>query len=355
MRFQLDKKFNDAELKNVLSNVKLTLNDSFEAPPIVIRVNDSIIGTLGNFSSSTGKAKSRKTFNVTSIVSAGLSKSAVLNYSVNLPEGKEKIIFIDTEQSKYHCKKVIDRIVNLAGLNKDTHPVNLEFVSLRPYYPGQRIQIIEYLLKTTENIGLVIIDGIRDLAYDINSPQEATQVISKLMKWTEKLNIHIHTVLHQNKGDNFSRGHLGSELDNKSESVITVEKPANDKDISIVRSGFLRDKDFEPFAFSINDNGLPYLKDDFKEESLENSNKKKNSPLDHDPQTLINNLKDIYNGSKYSEFSLNKLSEANKKNLKIHGIKIGDLASREYVHFYIKQGYVSNLGDENRMRLIINV
>lgn len=29
---------------------------------------------------------------------------------------------------------------------------------------------------------LVLIDGIRDLAYDINSPEEATCIISKLMQ-----------------------------------------------------------------------------------------------------------------------------------------------------------------------------
>ena len=42
--------------------------------------------------------------------------------------------------------------------------------------------------------------------YDINSPGESTRIISKLMQWTDDRQIHIHTILHQNKGDENARG-----------------------------------------------------------------------------------------------------------------------------------------------------
>ena len=45
----------------------------------------------------------------------------------------------------------------------------------------------------------MVIDGIRDLVYDINSPSEATCVISKLMQWTDEYQIHLHTILHRTK------------------------------------------------------------------------------------------------------------------------------------------------------------
>ena len=76
----------------------------------------------------------------------------------------------------------------------------------------------------TENVGLVVIDGIRDMVYDINSSSESTKVISLLMTWTGERNIHIHTILHQNKGDEHARGHIGTELSNKAETVLQVEK-----------------------------------------------------------------------------------------------------------------------------------
>ena len=53
------------------------VTDEFAAPPVILRVEDSVIGTLGNFSASTGKAKSKKTFNVCAIVAAAMTGSAV--------------------------------------------------------------------------------------------------------------------------------------------------------------------------------------------------------------------------------------------------------------------------------------
>ncbi len=46
-----------------------------------------------------------------------------------------------------------------------------------------------------------MIDGIRDLLTDINSPDQATEITDFLMKWAERFNIHIIVILHQNKTD----------------------------------------------------------------------------------------------------------------------------------------------------------
>ena len=62
---------------------------------------------------------------------------------------------------------------------------HLEFLALRKYTPEQRIRIVEQAIYNTPDIGLVIIDGIRDMVYDINSPGESTRIISKLMQWTD--------------------------------------------------------------------------------------------------------------------------------------------------------------------------
>ena len=112
---------------------------------------------------------------------------------------------------------------------------NLEFLALRKYTPEQRIRIVEQAIYNTPEIGLVIIDGIRDMVYDINSPGESTRIISKLMQWTDDRQIHIHTILHQNKGDENARGHIGTELNNKAETVLQVEKDKGNGDISHVQ------------------------------------------------------------------------------------------------------------------------
>mgnify|MGYP007001916110 CR=1 FL=1 len=51
------------------------------------------------------------------------------------------------------------------------------------------------------------------------------------MGWSETKGIHIFTVLHENKIDNNVRGHIGTELQNKSETVISVRKQEHEKNL----------------------------------------------------------------------------------------------------------------------------
>jgi len=238
---------------------RLTLTGEYVVAPEILRVHGSAIGTLGNFSASIGKAKSKKTFNVSAIVAAALKNGTVLQYAAELPGNKQRILYVDTEQSPYHCQKVMKRIVCMAGLPLNVEPKNLDFLSLRRHTPDIRIAIVEEALYHTENLGLVIIDGIRDMVYDINSPGEATKIISKLMQWTDELQIHIHTILHQNKADENARGHIGTELNNKAETVLEVAKDKSDSNISTVQAVHIRAMDFQPFAFRINKETLPEL------------------------------------------------------------------------------------------------
>ena len=238
-------------------SARLFVTDEFTAPPVILRVDDSVIGTLGNFSASTGKAKSKKTFNVCAIVAAAMMGGTVLNYSASLPPERRRILYVDTEQSRFHCKRVLCRILRLAGLPIDTHPPLLEFLYLRGYATKERLRKIEEAIYDLDDLGLVVIDGIRDLAHDINSPGEATDLITKLMQWTDERRIHIHTVLHLNKGDDNTRGHLGTELNNKAETVLQITKDDFDRDVSSVAAMHIRDRDFEPFAFRINADALP--------------------------------------------------------------------------------------------------
>ena len=223
---------------------RLSLSKIYEKAPEILKVQGSVIGTLGNFSASIGKAKSKKTFNVSAIVAAALKNGTVLRYVAELPEEKRKILYVDTEQSHYHCLKVMKRILRLAGLPDDRDNEHLEFLALRKYTPEQRIRIVEQAIYNTPDIGLVIIDGIRDMVYDINSPGESTRIISKLMQWTDD-----------------------RQLNNKAETVLLVEKDKSNGDISNVSAMHIRAMDFEPFAFRINDNALPELIEGYRPEA----------------------------------------------------------------------------------------
>ena len=76
-------------------SARLTLTGEYVVAPEILRVHGSAIGTLGNFSASIGKAKSKKTFNVSAIVAAALKNGVVLQYDAELPDNKRKILYVD--------------------------------------------------------------------------------------------------------------------------------------------------------------------------------------------------------------------------------------------------------------------
>ena len=173
--------------------------------------------------------------------------------------GKKMIYYFDTEQSHFDVFRVVKRVLKDSSVEAKA---NFEAYGLRTLPPKDRLFLIEQKIYYTDSLGIVVIDGVRDLVSDINSPEEATFVSSKLLKWSQEIHIHIIVVLHQNKGDNNARGHLGTEIVNKAESVISVEK---DNEVSLVKPVFLRGKDFEPFGFSIDAAGMPYFLEDYSD------------------------------------------------------------------------------------------
>ena len=251
--------FSDEELESYLSKGEIKATDKITVPPKILFVGDCTIATFGNFSASTGKAKSKKTFNISAMVAAAVTNSTVLNYRACLPEGKRNILYFDTEQSKFHCHSVLERIYKLSGHSLQEDDPRLMFWGLREYTPKLRIAVIDYALRKYDEVGLVIIDGLRDLMYDINNGKEATDVMTVLMAWTSVYELHIHTVLHLNKNDNNPRGHIGTELENKAETVLIISKNTMNNSVSEVKPMHMRDKEFTTFAFHIDDNKLPVL------------------------------------------------------------------------------------------------
>lgn len=228
--------------------------------PVLLSIGDIVVATLGNFSLWVGKAKSRKTFLVTALASAAACGKCSIDAIKGIYRADaDKVLYFDTEQSQFHAQRTIKRICKQIGI---LQPDNLTAYGLRPLSPHEQLQFIEYKTNNTTGLALVVIDGIADLLTNgINDEPEAIRLKAQLLKWTEERNIHIITVLHMNKADSNPRGVIGSYLMQKAEAIVTINKNPKDSSISIVHAEHCRDKDFEEFAFTINDEGLPVLTD----------------------------------------------------------------------------------------------
>lgn len=58
--YNVDMRPEEDFLSDILSASQIRATDTYETPPQIIWIDNSTIATLGNFSASTGKAKSKK-------------------------------------------------------------------------------------------------------------------------------------------------------------------------------------------------------------------------------------------------------------------------------------------------------
>lgn len=249
--------------EKMCTEAQLDIDKEVPPPPLAIYIGDSPACTFGNFSASIGKPKGKKTFNVSAMTAAAMTNSTILNYRGNMPSNQNGILYFDTEQSTYHAFRVFKRIARLTRRSNQEINERIKYFALRKYSVEDRIGMIDYKIRNTRAVGLVIIDGIRDLMLDINSTSESVEVINKMMEWSSKYDLHIHCVLHLNKGDNNVRGHIGTEMSNKAETVLVITKSAENPVISEVHALHIREKEFKPFAFSVDDEGLPVMVDNY--------------------------------------------------------------------------------------------
>ena len=344
-------RYSDALLSEMIGKARMLITQQVEEPQDILYIEEndkkSILFTLGNISSIQGQAKSRKTFLNSYICTALLTNGEFLTFRGKLPFGKSKIIYFDTEQAHYHAKKVQERIYRLSRISNKEENDNLQFYRLRPYNTKERIAIIECVVNSTPNLGFVIIDGIRDLVTDINNAEESTLVIGMLMKWSEELNIHILCVLHENKGDRNSRGHIGTELQNKAESVIRVSRDTENKDHSRVEPVYLRDKDFEPFFFEIPENGYPEIV------SGKTAKQAYKLPQDMDDDLHKALVTEVFLIGQ--EFSQNKYIEALKNVALKYDVRVGNTGLRSFIPYQLKKGFITDKGAGKAYKLCSNV
>ena len=245
------------KLDATLQSCLIDLNEELTPPPVCWRMvagaSTYDVGTFGNFTLVTGKAKSRKSFFASIATATAIGEDLILGTYQSFLPPNGNVLYFDTEQGKYHVQKAAKRVCSLAG---KPAPKNLFVYYLRAHTPAERREIIEHAITTTPNPAFVVIDGVRDLVNSINSEEEATQIATDILRWTEQTGAHLLCVLHQNKGDSNARGHVGTELVNKAETVLTVEAQ-NDLQVSLVNATYSRGLAPIEFVFEIDEKGLP--------------------------------------------------------------------------------------------------
>lgn len=245
IKFELPEKLTTFDFDKLLKETEIIKGTQYDKPTTLFELPfESLKGTelvpvmtSGNLSAIQGKAKSRKTFFL------------VLASSLIISQKNIKIVIFDTEQYNYHSSQMLWRINKLSPIN------NLRLFNLRKYSIDVRLEFMEtYILQHKPE--LVFIDNIRDCMMDINSWVETNKVLTTFTQLADEYKTHICFTLHENpsKETDKARGAIGTELQNKCETILQLKKEEN---TTLVKGLFTRNKDFTQFCFSIDENGLP--------------------------------------------------------------------------------------------------
>jgi hypothetical protein len=309
-------------LSEIVANALVRQDANPPKPELVFALNDMPIFTKKSLSMISGKA--------------GKGKTTVISWIIAklIPMGT-KVIWIDTEQGEYYASRTQSWTLRMAAM---TSCDNLEYYDVRAYTPQERIAIIDEVISTSKP-ELLILDGVRDLMYDINNTEESTHVIGHLLKWSDQHNIHILSVLHENKKDGNARGHIGTELFNKAETVIKVDQ--NEDKLIICSPEKSRAAGFEPFAFARDEHGMPYIVDGFSGPVATSGGTAKQvvDPTDpswNDAHTEIVNF--IFSNSEYLKYS--ELIDFIWNYFQKNGGSVGKSKARDFVAHYLLTGII---------------
>lgn len=258
----------EEKYKRILEDSYVDPKEVVSLPPLAVSFGSTIgnnptpigIGSYGNFSFVQAPPKSKKTFFLSLIATAYMGEETPYTKGMKGYRDNKKLIHYDTEQGRFHAHRVFRRVTDICGYSEDY----LTY-ALRQYSPMERLDFIDWHLNKTENVGLVIIDGIADLMLDSNDLKESSNVVQYLMRWTQELNIHIITAIHSNWNSEKPTGHLGSFLEKKAETQIALEL-SDQKNIAVVKCMRSRGFPFEKFAFEVGSDGLPSILESIPEE-----------------------------------------------------------------------------------------
>ena len=258
----IDKQLKRMEYDAAMERVEPFIVDMTKELPEVkplVSINSSCVCSVGNISAICGEAKSRKTFLTSGLVASAMAipYNKLNNFQIVDKNHNLNVLWVDTEQGEMHVRKVIDRIsemtgAKLGGLASEPRLTTLALRELAPHERKQRM----YDAMLVMHYDLVVIDGIADLQRNTNDLEESDALVTELMALSTLAGTHIICVLHTNPGSDKARGHLGSSLQRKAETVLFVHRVG---DTSVVEPQFCRNEPFERFAFSINEEGIPEL------------------------------------------------------------------------------------------------
>ena len=224
-------------LDNLYSDTLIMLKSceiDFNNPPAkaqeIISAGDVPLGTQGNLFGITGGEGTGKSNYVAAIVAGCICPAGAdidtLGIQITANGRHKAVLLYDTEQSEVQLFKNVSNL--LARAKQPDKPDELKAFCLTGMSRKERlnaiVQSMDKFYYQYGGIQLVVIDGIADLVKSANDEAESVAVIDELYRLAGIYNTCILCVLHFVPNGLKLRGHLGSELQRKAATILSIEK-----------------------------------------------------------------------------------------------------------------------------------
>ncbi|MES2593677.1 MAG: hypothetical protein V4608_17470 [Bacteroidota bacterium] len=243
----LKEEIDENAIINEYKHLRITEDSEMVMPIPIVSIGNSPIITESNICVISGQPKEGKSSFVYYILSqAILPEFGIFNndiwegIDIARNTNNKAIIHIDTEQAQHnHVNAYKNSIWKRSGMG--TPPDYFQSYNLRGLSVSECKLVLKKLLlacnKKFNGIYLIVIDGVTDLLKSVNDEEESNAVVRVLENIARVFKCAIIVVIHTNPGSAKQRGHLGSQLQRKAESVVLVKKEEN---VSYVEPQFLR-------------------------------------------------------------------------------------------------------------------
>ena len=205
-----------------------------ERPCPVFTLGGDGLCTPGNLTNIQAPPKAGKSAVVESLIAAAIKGNRTgldtLGFAAENPAGLA-LIHLDTEQSPFDHDRLVRRALRRAGVESPV-PWLLSY-SVVDLCVEDRRRAVRLLMEHGQQVfgGVFagLIDGVGDLCLDPNDSAESFSLVNELHTLTVVHSTVIITVLHENPGSETgkTRGHLGSQLERKTETNLRLLKDKN--------------------------------------------------------------------------------------------------------------------------------
>jgi hypothetical protein len=131
---------------------------------------------------------------------------------------------------------------------------------------------------------------------------------------------------------------------NKAETVLSITKDAA-SGFSIVEAEYCRDREPEPFAFDIDEDGLPRLVEHWELTADKYQTQKGVTPAEVPHATHVAILEEVFQKIPQPKYA--QLWRQLKTSLATLGKKVGDNRAKEFAQWYAAEEYILREGADN--------